>query len=499
MMIYYHFIGAPFSFARERRAQKLREDLLSVGIDIGTSTTQLVFSKITIENTASAASVPNIRIVETKVIYRSNIHFTPLISPYEIDGLKVRELIEEEYRKANVSPKEVNTGAVIITGETARKENASIVLDTLSGLAGDFVVATAGPELEAIIAGKGAGAQKISKETGRLVVNLDIGGGTTNIVVFHCGEVVDTVCLDIGGRLIKLRNNSTEILYIAPKLKSLAKDMGIQLQVGKKVDLEIVKLLTEKMADILMEALGLKSSSEALKKMLIGKGLKKNYPIDYITFSGGVADYIYKENRDNYFKYDDIGVLLGQSIRKSQLMKDIELATPIETIRATVVGAGSHTVDISGSTITFTKDMLPLKSIPILKMTAMEELLPREEFIQRIKEKIRWFRLENHMQQVALAIKGVKNPSFEDVQYLASNLIKGMEDVLDRSSYLIVIVENDIAKVLGQTMYKHLGYSKDVLCIDSVVVDNGDYIDIGKPVANGRVVPIVIKTLVFNS
>lgn len=499
MIIYHHFFGAPFCFIRKRRVTKLKEDLLSVGIDIGTSTTQLVFSKIAIENTASAASVPNIRIVKKQVIYRSDIHFTPLISQYEIDGLKIREIIEEEYRKANVSKKEVNTGAVIITGETARKENANIVLDTLSGLAGDFVVATAGPDLEAIIAGKGSGAQKLSKETGNIVVNLDIGGGTTNIVVFRSGEVADTVCLDIGGRLIKFRNNSTEILYIAPKLKSLAKDMGIALLEGKKADLQTLQFLTGRMADILKEAIGLKSPSPALRKMLIGKELKQIYSIDHLTFSGGVADYIYKGRKDNDFEYDDIGILLGQSIRKSGLLESIKVVTPIETIRATVVGAGSHTVDISGSTITFTKDMFPLKSIPILKMTATEESLPREQFIKKVEEKIRWFNLESHMQQVALAIKGVKNPSFEEIQNLSTDIINGMKEALKQNIYLIVIVENDIAKVLGQTIYKHLGYKKDVLCIDGVTVDNGDYIDIGKPVANGRVVPIIIKTLVFNS
>ena len=144
----------------------MKEDILSVGIDIGTSTTQLVFSNITIENKASIVSVPMISIVDKEVIYRSEIYFTPLLSLTEIDAIGVRKIIEGEYKKAGIRPEDVDTGAVIITGETARKENASEVLKSLSGFAGEFVVATAGPDLEGIIAGKGAGAGEFSKQKG---------------------------------------------------------------------------------------------------------------------------------------------------------------------------------------------------------------------------------------------------------------------------------------------------------------------------------------------
>ena len=170
----------------------MREKILSVGIDIGTSTTQLVFSNITIENTASSFTIPRIKIVDKELIYRSSIHFTPLTTQTKIDGNKVREIIEIEYKRAGVTPNDVKTGAVIITGETARKENANEVLQNLSGFAGDFVVATAGPDLESIIAGRGAGADKVSDEKNAYVVNIDIGGGTSNLALFKNGELVDT-------------------------------------------------------------------------------------------------------------------------------------------------------------------------------------------------------------------------------------------------------------------------------------------------------------------
>jgi ethanolamine utilization protein EutA len=178
----------------------MNEVLLSVGIDLGTTTTQIVFSQIEIENEATVFTVPRIKIVDKKIVYRGGIHFTPLLDRTTIDIQKVRVIIEEEYRKAHVTPSEVKLGAVIITGETARKENSEAAINTLSGLAGDFVVATAGSDLESILAGRGAGTAEMSKDFwDKALVNLDIGGGTTNIAVFKAGAPVDTSCLDIGG------------------------------------------------------------------------------------------------------------------------------------------------------------------------------------------------------------------------------------------------------------------------------------------------------------
>jgi len=110
-------------------------DILSVGIDIGTSTTQLVFSRLTMQNTSGYFSVPRVSIVDKQVIYKSQVYLTPLATPILIDGEAVRDLVAAEFRKAGFSPADVDTGAVIITGESARKENAALVLDKLSSFA----------------------------------------------------------------------------------------------------------------------------------------------------------------------------------------------------------------------------------------------------------------------------------------------------------------------------------------------------------------------------
>ncbi len=235
----------------------MREELLSVGIDIGTSTTQLIFSKLYIENMASNYTVPRIAIVDKEIIYKSNIYFTPLLSQNRIDGEKIRDLIQEEYHKAGIEKPRIQTGAVIITGETARKENAKEVLEYLSDFAGDFVVATAGPDLESIIAGKGAGADIYAKEHNVKVVNIDIGGGTSNIAVFQRGEVIQTGCMDIGGRLIKVDVQTHQITYIAPKLRKLIQDNHWEIETGMIADNQILQPIIEVMVKALEESLGL--------------------------------------------------------------------------------------------------------------------------------------------------------------------------------------------------------------------------------------------------
>ena len=476
----------------------MREKILSAGIDIGTSTTQLVFSNITIENTASSFTVPRILIVDKEIIYRSDIHFTPLKNLTTINSEKVREIIEKEYEKAGVSPDDVKTGAVIITGETARKENASEVLTTLSGLAGDFLVATAGPDLESIIAGKGAGADRISKEKMCTVVNIDIGGGTSNLAVFKHGETIDTGCLDIGGRLIKVDKDTKKILYIAPKIKKLAENIGMNIKEGEIADISKIRPIVKEMVKLMEQSVGIQPKTDMYEMIITNKGIK-NYKIDYITFSGGVADYIYGDDHSDYFKYGDIGVLLGEEIKNSIIIKELNLASAVETIRATVVGAGSHTTDISGSTITYTEDIFPIKNLPILKLSKDDEAKGFNGIREAIKEKLKWFTLENEVQQVAIALNGLKSPSFVEIQELSKSIIDGMEELIAKDFPMFIIVENDIAKVLGQTIHRQLNFKKQVVCIDSIKVENGDYIDLGKPLANGQVLPVVIKTLVFNS
>lgn len=476
----------------------MKETVLSVGIDIGTTTTQLVFSKITIENTAALVCAPRISIVGKEVIHKSSIHLTPLSSGSVIDGERVRLLIESEYARAGIRPADVRTGAVIITGEAARKENAAEVLRTLAGLAGEFVVATAGPALEGIIAGKGAGADLISRQRGAVVANLDIGGGTTNIAVFRDGEVIDTACLDIGGRLIRVADQGGRICYISQKMKKLLATMGLTIVEGNILAEKVAEKIAWKMAMVLEEVLGLVPPSEDLDLLLTDHNLNRKYAIDFLTFSGGVADYIDGAGDSDVYAFGDIGRLLGRAIARSKILQLKPRLPSVETLRATVVGAGSHATTISGSTIKISGTTLPLQNIPVLKLTLQDEALPFAEWAEVIRRKVDWFRLENGNQTLALAFMGPTDISFRELQTLADSIISGLDCGEGTDAPLIVIVEKDLAKALGQTLRAKSAGQRDVVCIDTVKVENGDYIDIGRELAGGKVVPVIVKTLLFN-
>lgn len=472
-----------------------KETLLTVGIDLGTSTTQLVLSELTVENFASAFTVPRISISDKKVIYRSDIIFTPLLNQSEIDAEPIKAFVAEQYRQAGIHKQDIQMGAVIITGETARKSNANNVLRALSGYAGDFVVAAAGPDLESIIAGKGAGAQTYSETKRKPVVNLDIGGGTTNLAVFKDGEVIDTACFDIGGRLIKL-DQQQKITYIAPKIQEIINKKGLTLHLGDQATEQNLLPIISELVAVLENSIGLGTQSPFYQLLVTNHPLRKGEELPIVTFSGGVADCL-NTTSTNLFKYGDIGLLLGKYLRKSLIFSEKEVLESAETIRATVVGAGSHTAEISGSTIAYREQILPVKNIPILKLAQEDETLTVTELGQRIQEKLNWHRIEE-TPQIALAIRGMSNPTFADIQRYGQGIVEGLASLVAEQIPIIVMVDEDMAKALGHALSAHLPKDYPFICLDSVKVENGDYVDIGLPVAEGAVLPVIVKTLVFN-
>ncbi|MDD5981314.1 MAG: ethanolamine ammonia-lyase reactivating factor EutA [Clostridium sp.] len=473
------------------------QNILSVGIDVGTSTTQLVFSRIAMENTSGYFSVPRISVTSKEVIYKSDIYLTPLKTDKLIDGEAIRHIIAREYSKAGYKPENVDTGAVIVTGESSRKENAEEVLRNLSCFAGDFVVSTAGPDLESIIAGKGSGAYQYSIENDCVVINMDIGGGTTNIVVFDGGETVSKTCFDIGGRLIKLSKDRV-IEYVSPSAAKIAASIGVQLQEGEPCRQESLEAVTDKMAQLLAQSISLSPSEKLLYEIQSPESSVLDMPkkkISKIFFSGGVADCI--ENEKAAFAFDDIGVLLGRSIRKSLLYSSGLCAAGRETIRATVVGAGTYTTSISGSTITYASEILPIKNIPALKLTAEEQGRCFDGDGAFLTEKMRWFMRESSCECFVLAMSGISNPGYSEIKTLAHCLGESFNSALKEKIPALVVIEQDMAKALGLFLEAELESSHRLVCIDGIKVEQGDYVDIGRGVMSGLVIPVVVKTLLF--
>ncbi len=477
----------------------MKEIVYSTGIDIGTSTTNLVFSRLTIENRASSYVVPNISIVDKTVVYRSEIYTTPLLSETEIDAEGIKNIVKSEFDRAGFEPKDIDAGAIIITGEMARKHNADLVLSSISELAGDFVVATAGPALEAVLSAKGAGTDQISKDKLQVIANIDVGGGTSNIAVFDRGILSAVACLDIGGRLIHVEND--KISFIAPPIQQLAKRYNIPIQVGAKADRSLLKSICEKMAGAIFAAVNLfESQPGELEELSTNQAelLPKSIQLEGLTLSGGVADCLYYPKDTDDFRYGDVGPILAREILDHPAMKKIKIYPVIETIRATVVGAGSHTVEVSGSTISYAEELLPIKNIPLLHIP-LEDEMDLSELESSIKRKMSLFMPEGIQEKVAISFSGDYYTNFLDIQKLADTLISSLDQLIKAKLPVIIVLMNDIGKILGHSLNVKLKGQVPVLCIDDINAINGDYIDVGKPFAEGRVVPVVIKTLVFNT
>ena len=473
-------------------------EVLSVGIDIGTTTTSMIVSRLGMANTAASFQVPDVNITKKEILYRSELYMTPLKDRDTLDGDRIREIIEFEYNRAGIRPSQVDTGAVIITGESSLKKNASIVIQSLSSFAGEFVVATAGPDLESVIAGRGAGAEAFSKKYGCTVANLDIGGGTTNVAVFNCGELVDKTCIDVGGRLIKY-DDQRRVTYVSERLNDLASELrGFRVAEGEVMDDDKLDRIGDLMAEAVYDSIHLTPRTAARTATTKSSQLMRlPYPIDFISFSGGVADCYYKNMTEND-KFGDLGVALAKALRRRGQNESFQVITPSETIRATVVGAGTYTTEVSGSTISYTEDVFPIKNLPVYVFERGEEdALYRKDVDTAIKGLV-WYMDQSQEDRLAISVKGKEMVTYKELCNLADSLIEVNRRLCKPESPYVIICENDMAKALGQVMLRNMVQSRTTICLDRIRIHSGDYIDIGRPVMGGIAVPIVVKTLIFD-
>ena len=472
--------------------------LVSTGIDIGTTTTQLIISELTLKNRFPGARIPKIEIVDKKIIYKSNIHFTPIINHKDVDAQAIKAIIVDEYNRAGYDFSKIDTGAVIITGETAKKENAKKILHEIADFAGDFVVAIAGPELESILAGKGSGASTLSKEGNSTVINLDIGGGTTNIAVFENGEVVESLCVNVGGRLVEIDKNSEIVTYISKPAKLFIDYYGLQIYENERINLSQLEDLCNKMVKVVDDISMGREIPPMLKDILMTNPIKKNYKYDGVVYSGGVAEYIYNFKDNKGYAHSDIGPMLGMAFKKSELSKNFKLLNPMQTIRATVVGAGTQTVNVSGSTVFINRDLLPIRNIPVAKV--IWDAFPKnpDEIAEKITRIINRYETSSELNSLALSMPCPEELSFDNIEIMAKGIYTAWRSQRFYDKPLAILLEKDIAKVLGQTIHIISNGEMKFFSLDSVNINDGDYIDIGRPISKEDVVPVIIKTLVFS-
>ncbi|MDF2873495.1 MAG: ethanolamine utilization protein possible chaperonin protecting lyase from inhibition [Sporomusa sp.] len=466
--------------------------LTSIGIDIGTTTTQMVLSRLTLVNVMPGTQVPKIEITRKSVVYMGTVHFTPFLDRNRVDGVALRNIIAQEYQCAGIQPQDVDTGAVIITGETAKKENASEIVHALAEFAGEFVVATAGPDLESVIAGKGSGAEEISRRQHIRVANLDIGGGTSNIAFFDRGVCIGTACINVGGRLFEIDPLSRRLSYISPPAQKVAS--SLESQSGRPLfpacspaeEQAAIQACLAEMAQCVDRVLFHQPAAAGDGALVMTNHLPA-VALDGIIFSGGVARYVYQPQPENWWVHGDVGPLLAEAYRDSRAFKSLKVYQGEETIHATVLGAGVHTVNVSGSTVMVSKNVLPLRNIPAI--------YPE----QRSDRSWTWINLARNFDQslyrtFAFVVPPLPDTNFTTIVALAQQLATELMQ-LDCTPK-VVVARQDIGKVLGQSLRCILP-EQEIVCLDGIELKLGDFLDIAKPLPYEEAVPVIVKTLVF--
>lgn len=469
------------------------ERLLSVGIDIGTTTMSMVVSAITIGNTVYGFGIPNIKILKKEVLFRGEVRYTPFSDTGDIDQRSIEQYIDEQFKSAEIAPSQIKTGAVIVTGRAAETRNAEVVSQALSRISGAFVVATAGAHLEAAISGRGSGMAKISSERKCRTLNLDIGGGTTNVALFHNGALERTFCFNIGGRILRFSAGTRILSQCSPHAHAVASRLGISLKAGSELSSKEVQGFIDVLAQCLFSFISGDTNDLARELSIDNRFDIPVKPADWVSFSGGVGRLFYQEiGEEDAFAFSDLGPSLASALRRLISDSDIQVVQPEETIFATVIGAGTHTVGISGSTIYLSNpEVLPLRDNPVVSIG--DTSLP--DWDRSIRLKMTSFS-ETTGRLPVFFMTGMGRVGFAEVREKAERIAE-LANTTTLRGPLILLCQDDVGKIFGGLLRNRVYAERSVISVDQVFAEEMDYVDIGEPLYGGSVVPVVVKTLVF--
>jgi ethanolamine utilization protein EutA len=468
-------------------------EILSVGVDVGSSTSHLVFSNLVLKRDERSAS-RRFRIQERNIVYEGRIINTPLLDDDTIDIDKLTDFLKEEYRRARVDPADIQTGAVIVTGEAARKRNALQIAEALSSDAGKFVAATAGPNFESLIAAMGSGATARSKDYHKTILSCDIGGGTSNIAISKNGENISTSCISVGGRLLGVNSKGIIWRIDKPAIKVM-EHIGLNYKIGDQISKEDIERIAMKFAEILFEVITGPANSSLARQLMLTDDL--NFPgrIDEYSFSGGIAELMYGSN--GY--YDDIGQILANKIISLTPTLASPVVEPINKIRATVIGAGAYSLSISGSS-GFMDDRLsfPIRNVPVIRVDVERSKLSAEHVKSQTNVSFQRFGLEEGEDIVALYFKDPVRASYPKLELFAKSIEAALPNSIKNKIPIILIFEKDIACSVGNVIRRETDLKTNLLSLDELILKEGDWIDIGEPLVAGQVFPVTVKSLVFH-
>jgi ethanolamine utilization protein EutA len=465
--------------------------VLSVGVDIGSSTSHLVFSRIVLERLDSRYVVTT-----RETFHESDILLTPYSTGETIDAQALGTFIERQYKDAKTDPDEIDTGALILTGVAVRRSNARAIGELFARQTGKMVAVSAGDSLETVMAAYGSGAVARSIRDGTTVMNVDIGGGTSKIAVCAEGKVIDLTAVDVGARLVCFDDDG-RVVRVEEAGRRFAAELGIPLEVGGALPPEAARALAACMADRLFEAMQGQVPSVDGSGICRLDPLAAGHRIEQVTFSGGVAEYIYGREAG---LFGDLGILLAQEVRARVASWGPRLEPSNEGIRATVIGASQYTTQVSGSTIYVSPmEALPLRNVPVIAPTLPIEgdTINPVDVASAIKGVLKRLELDSGHTPVAVFVPWQGSATFHRLDALCKGLVDGLADVLREGHPLVLAGDGDVGGLIGIHLHEEMKIRSAVVSIDGLELKDFDYIDIGTMLPASGAVPVVIKSLIF--
>jgi len=469
-------------------------ELLSVGIDVGSATSHLVFSNLTLVRDEMSPTL-RFNIEERNVVYEGEIIATPLLEDKTLDVDALTAFFKGEYEKAGIDPADIQTGAVIITGESAKKHNARQIAQALSRDAGKLVAATAGPNFESLLAAMGSGATARSRDCGKTILSCDIGGGTSNLAISRNGEVISTSCIAVGGRLLAM-DSEIRIRQCADPAVKVMQDIGLNYRLGDRILKVDIGKIGSRMAEVLIEVMTGPARSSLAKQLMVTGDLDFSIPIDEYLFSGGVAEIIYAGKG----RYNDVGSILAKRINALIPELGSPVVEPVNKIRATVIGAGAYSLSVSGSS-GFMDDrlILPIRNIPVLRVDAELTKLSPEHIVSRVNMAFQRHDLLEGQEIVALYFRDPVRVNYPELQVFAKSMETALPNSIAKGLPVVLIFEKDIACSVGNVIRRETGLKTNLLSLDELSLNDGDWIDVSEPLVGRQVFPVTVKSLVFPS
>ena len=471
--------------------------LHSVGIDVGTTTTQVIFSALEVTNRAPVNQVPRYEFSGREILYQSPVIFTPLTTDRKVDVAQLMTFIDAQYAAAGLARSQIESGAIIITGETSKTRNARATVMEVSNELGDFVVATAGPHLESVISGRGSGAAEYSQANAARVLNIDIGGGTSNYAVFEAGRVVDTACLNVGGHLLELESDG-RLRHLHAPARPICTELGLSPlpEPGQPVGDGTVARIAGRMAGLIHE-ICVGQPSPLAQQLLMTDCLRPGHRYDAVYLSGGVgACYYDPQGIASARAFGDIGPALAEALHRHAGMQALPLREPRHTLRATVIGAGAYSLSLSGSTIWVDEQHLPVRNLPVVHAARPWPGCTAVQLAEDWDTAMKRMDIDPAKDGYALGLPDDLPVAYADVERVVDALAHFADAHPDPARALFVVARQDLGKVLGMLLQPRL-HGRKLAVIDEIQTRPGDYIDVGKPFMGGDIVPITVKSLAF--